>query len=226
MTIRKGAVTLTNTKTFGYIRVSSKEQNEARQVDTMAQQGVHERDIYIDKASGKDTDRAQYQALKAVVRAGDTVIFDSITRMSRSMDDTKREYEWFVDHGVSLRFIAEPMLNTDASEKDDDVLKRAVSDIVLTVLAAFAEKERHDIRKRQAEGIAAARKRGKHLGRPRIAYATLSDEDKARFNAEYARWKDGAQTAAAMMQALDMKRTTFYKVVGEYESLHAAEVRN
>lgn len=137
---------------FAYIRVSSKDQNEARQVDTMVAQGVPEANVYIDKASGKDTDRAQYQTLKGKLRAGDTIVFDSISRMSRSMDDTKREYEWYISKGIALEFAKEPMLNTTGTAQDD-VLQRAIGDIILTILSAFAEKERDDIRVRQAEGI-------------------------------------------------------------------------
>ncbi|WP_042224129.1 recombinase family protein [Oceanobacillus manasiensis] len=206
-------------KTFGYIRVSSKEQNEARQVHTMQELGVHERDIYVDKASGKNTDRPKYQALKSVLRQGDTVIFDSITRMSRSMDDTKDEYKWFVDHGISLQFVHEPMLNTVATDENGDVLQRAISDIILTLLSAFAEKERLDIRQRQAEGIRTAKQKGKHLGRPKVSFNTLPADQKEVFKAQYRRWKDGEQTAVQTMENVDMKKTTFYKIVKEYEDI-------
>lgn len=207
---------LSNVKTFAYIRVSSKDQNEARQVDTMLELGVHERDIYIDKLSGRDTERPQYQALKAVVRPGDTIIFDSITRMSRNMTDIKNEYDSFKQTGVLLKFVNEPMLNTETINQDD-TMQRAVSDIILTLLSAFAEKERDDIRKRQAEGIASARKRGQHLGRPRIGYDTLDDQQRALFHDEYKRWKDGQQTAVQTFKNVGLTKSTFYKVVREYE---------
>ncbi len=111
-------------KTFAYIRVSSKEQNEARQVETMKKEGIDERDMYIDKASGKDFNRPKYQLLKQLVRKDDTIVFDSITRMGRNMDETLKEYEWFNENGVLLRFIKEPMINTN-NEKDD-VMKEAI----------------------------------------------------------------------------------------------------
>lgn len=209
---------MTQTKKFAYIRVSSKEQNEDRQVDTMKALGVEERDIFIDKASGKNTERPRYQAMKAILRRGDTVIFDSITRMSRNMDDTKREYEWFVKEGIALEFVQEPMLNT-AGKEGDDVLQRAISDIILTLLAAFAEKEREDIRVRQREGIDAAKRRGKHLGRPRIGFDTLDDAQRNAFINAYKRWKQGEQTAVETFTALDMTKSTFYKIVREYEAI-------
>ena len=152
-------------KIFGYVRVSSKEQNEARQLETMRKEGIEERDIFIDKASGKNFDRPQYQLLKQMVREGDTVVFDSITRMGRNMNDTMKEYEWFVENGVQLRFIKEPMINT--SNEQDDIMKQAIQKIILTLLTAFAEKERDEIKTRQAEGIAVAKAQGKHLGRPK-----------------------------------------------------------
>ncbi|MFZ3576770.1 recombinase family protein [Virgibacillus sp. DJP39] len=206
-------------KTFAYIRVSSKDQNEARQVDTMQRLGVNERDVYVDKVSGKNTNRPQYQALKTQARKGDTVIFDSITRMSRNMNDIKAEFKYFVDKGVSLQFVHEPMLNTTATDENGDVLQRAISDIILTLLSAFAEKERTDINERQAEGIAAAKRNGKQLGRPTVTYNTLTKEQRDLFNVQYRRWKEGAQTAVETMNNVDMKKTTFYKIVKEYEGL-------
>ncbi len=201
---------------FAYIRVSSKDQNEARQVDTMKALGVEDANVYIDKASGKDTDRAQYQRMKEKLRAGDIVVFDSITRMSRSMADTKREYEWYVSQGIALEFVNEPMLNT-AGKDGDDVMQRAISDIILTLLAAFAEKERADIRTRQAEGIASARKRGQRLGRPTIDYTTLSNEQRVLFNEQYRRWKDGQQTAVQTFTNVGLTKNTFYKIAKQYE---------
>lgn len=202
-------------KTFAYIRVSSKEQNEARQYDEMKALGIDNRDIYIDKASGKDTNRPKYQALKENVRAGDTVVFDSITRLSRNMDDVKNEYKWFTDQGVLLRFIKEPMLNSKTDEQG--VLDRAIADVILTILAAFSQAERESIRDRQRAGIEAAKKRGKHLGRPKKSYATMSAAERQDFANEYNAWKAGKQTAVETFQRLELTKTTFYKIVKEYE---------
>lgn len=196
-------------KTFAYIRISSKDQNEARQLKNMEEIGItNERDIFIDKQSGKDFNRPKYQALKQMVREGDTVVFDSITRMGRNMNDTMKEYEWFVDNGVNLVFIKEPMINTDNNE--DDVMKKAIQKIILTLLTAFAEKERTEIRTRQAEGIAVA-KLNKHLGRP-IEH-TATDE----FIKVYDRWKAGEITGVQAMEDSGLKKATFYRVVKAYE---------
>ncbi|WP_426621030.1 recombinase family protein [Bacillus amyloliquefaciens] len=114
----------------------------------MLKEGIAERDLFIDKQSGKDFERPAYKTLKQVVRTGDTVVFDSITRMGRNMKETQKEYDWFIDNGIKLKFIKEPMINS--TEDQDDILKEAIQKIVLTILTAFAEKEREDIRERQA----------------------------------------------------------------------------
>ena len=195
-------------KIFGYVRVSSKEQNEARQMETMRKEGIEERDIFIDKASGKNFERPQYQLLKQMVREGDTLLFDSITRMGRNMDDTMKEYKWFVENGVQLRFIKESMINT--SNEHDDVMKRAIQTIILTLLTAFAEKEREEIKTRQAEGIAVAKAKGKHLGRPKT-------EITQEFERAYKQWKDNEITAVEAMKKVNVPRSTFYRIVKEYE---------
>lgn len=196
-------------KIFAYIRVSSKDQNEARQIETMKKEGINERDMFIDKTSGKSFDRPQYQLLKQMVREGDVVVFDSITRMGRNMNDTMKEYEWFVEHGVQLRFIKESMINT--SNEQDDIMKQAIQKIILTLLTAFAQKEREEIKTRQAEGIAVAKAEGKHLGRPK----TDITPD---FKEAYKAWKEGSVTAVEAMKQAGMAKATFYRKVKEYES--------
>lgn len=196
-------------KTFAYIRVSSKEQNESRQIETMKREGIDERDMYIDKASGKDFDRPKYQLLKQLVRNGDTVVFDSITRMGRNMNETLNEYEWFDENGVLLRFIKEPMINTN--NQKDDIMKQAIQKIILTLLTAFAEKEREEIKTRQAEGIAVAKKQGIKFGRP------LIDLPKD-FESLYKRWKSKEITAVQFINIVGMSKATFYRKVKEYEA--------
>lgn len=195
-------------KKFAYIRISSKDQNESRQIETMLKEGINERDMFIDKASGKNFDRPQYKLLKQMVREGDIVIFDSITRMGRNMNDTMKEYEWFVENGIQLRFIKEPMIDT-SSEKND-VMKQAIQKIILTLLTAFAEKEREDIKTRQAEGIAVARAQGKHLGRPKANITSA-------FKEAYKLWKNEEITAVEAMEKSNMAKSTFYRKVKEYE---------
>lgn len=204
-------------KKFGYIRISSQEQNEDRQVDTMLKIGIDERDLFIDKASGKNLDRVKYQALKETLREGDTVVFDSLTRLSRNMNDITNEYAWFVDNGIRLKFLNEPYLDTTDERENQDVMKEAINRIVLTILSAFAQKEREDIKKRQREGIEAARKRGKHLGRPK---KELTEEQKELFIELYNRWKNEELTAVEFMKELGISKSMFYKVVKKYEEEH------
>lgn len=150
--------------TYAYIRVSHIDQNESRQVETMTKQGIIKENIFTDKLSGKDTNRPSYQALKVQVQEGDTIVFDSITRLSRNYYDTKDEYEYYLKKGVYLEFVKEPMLNTP-KKKVDDIVQVALADVILTLLAAFAQKEREDIKLRQKEGIAIAKTQGKYKGR-------------------------------------------------------------
>ena len=200
-------------KHFGYVRISSKDQNEARQIKNMLNAGIDERDIYIDKQSGKNFDRPQYQAMKdpSRLREGDTIVFDSITRMGRNMDETLKEYRWFVENGINLEFIKEPMINTN--NETDDVILKAIQQAVLVILTAFAEKERSDIRVRQAEGIEAAKRTGTKFGRP---LKTLPEE----WDELYLQWKNGQIKAVEFMDQIGMKKSTFYKKVNEYELLN------
>lgn len=199
-------------KRFAYIRVSDKDQNEDRQVATMKKEGIDDRDVFIEKMSGKNFERPKYQLLKQLVREGDEIVFDSITRMGRSMNETLKEYEWFVENGIHLKFIKEPMINT--SNEQDDIIKQAIQRVILTVLAAFAEKERIDTKIRQAEGIQAAREKGKHLGRPK---AVITPE----FKIAYKQWLNKEITAVDAMKKANVSKTTFYRLVKTIEGKEA-----
>jgi DNA invertase Pin-like site-specific DNA recombinase len=195
-------------KTFAYIHISSNDQNVTRKIEEMKAEGIHERNIFIDMESGKEYDRPNFQLLKQIIRKGDTVVFDSITHMGLNMNETMSEYEWFVQHGIQLRFIKEPMINTN--NKMDDILKQTIQKIILTLLSAFAEKERKEIKIRHTEGIAVAKKRGVY-GRPPIALPKDWGE-------YYKRWRAREITAVEFMNAMGMKKTTFYRKVKEYEA--------
>ena len=131
--------------------------------------------------------------------------------MGRNMDETLKEYRWFVEHGINLEFIKEPMINTNS--ETDDVILKAIQQAVLVILTAFAEKERSDIRVRQAEGIEAAKRKGTKFGRP---LKTLPEE----WDELYLQWKNGQIKAVEFMDQIGMKKSTFYKKVNEYELLH------
>ncbi|MBY0598074.1 recombinase family protein [Bacillus bingmayongensis] len=198
-------------KKFGYVRVSSKDQNEERQIQNMKDLGIEERDIFIDKESGKNMERENYQMLKRLVRTGDTIMFDSLTRLGRNMNDTLEEFRYYEKHKVNLQFIKEPYINVNyTGESTNDVIQSAIQKATLTILSAFAEKERIDIKQRQAEGIALARKQGRRLGRPPVE---ITEE----FTDAYKEWKSGSITAVGAMKKYGIKRSSFYKLAKQYE---------
>ncbi len=198
-------------KKFGYVRVSSKDQNKERQIENMKYLGIEDRDIFIDKKSGKNMKRENYQMLKRLARTGDTIVFDSLTRLGRSMNDVLEEFRYFEQQRINLQFIKEPFINVNYNgETANDVIQQAVQKATLTILSAFAEKERNDIKQRQAEGIALAKKKGKHLGRPPVQ---ITDQ----FIQAYRDWQSGKITAVGAMRKYDIKRSSFYKLVKEYE---------
>ncbi|MGG0458830.1 recombinase family protein [Bacillus mycoides] len=198
-------------KKFGYVRVSSKDQNEERQIQNMKDLGIEDRDIFRDKESGKNMERENYQMLKRLVRTGDTIVFDSLTRLGRNMNDTLEEFRYYEKHKVNLQFIKEPYINVNyIGESTNDVIQSAIQKATLTILSAFAEKERIDIKQRQAEGIALARKQGKRLGRPPVE---ITEE----FTDAYKEWKTGSITAVGAMKKYGIKRSSFYKLAKQYE---------
>ncbi|MGE6593877.1 recombinase family protein [Bacillus mycoides] len=201
-----------NTKKLGYVRVSSKDQNEERQIVNMRKNGIDERDIFIDKKTGSNMDRENYQAMKRYARSGDTIVFDSLTRLGRTMNDILEEFKYYEEQKINLEFLKEPFINvTYNGNATNDVIQSAIQKATATILSAFAEKERQDIRQRQAEGIALAKSQGKHLGRPRIQ---ITQE----FINAYNQWKEGRITATAAMKISNItSSSTFYRVVKRFE---------
>ncbi|MCU5684696.1 recombinase family protein [Bacillus wiedmannii] len=199
-------------KKFGYVRVSSKDQNEERQIINLKNIGIDERDIFIDKQSGKTMDRENYQYMKKFARTGDTIVFDSLTRLGRTMVDILDEFRYYEEHKINLQFLKEPFINvTYNGDATKDVIQSAIQKATATILSAFAEKERVDTNKRQAEGIAAAQAKGKHLGRPQTQ---ITQE----FIDAYNEWKKGKITARNAMKKSNIPSTTFYRLVKRYES--------
>ncbi|MGX5634518.1 recombinase family protein, partial [Bacillus thuringiensis] len=118
-------VNILQDKKFGYVRVSSKDQNEERQIENMKYFGIEDRDIFIDKQSGKNMKRENYQMLKRLARTGDTIIFDSLTRLGRSMNDVLEEFRYFEKQRVNLQFIKEPFINVNYNgETTNDVIQQ------------------------------------------------------------------------------------------------------
>ncbi len=148
---------------YGYIRVSAKDQNEARQLLAMREFGVPAGQIVVEKCSGKDFRRPCYQKLSKKLRPGDLLIIKSIDRLGRNYEEILEQWRVLTkEKGVDIVVLDMPLLDT---RRGKDLMGAFLSDIVLQVLSFVAENERSSIRQRQAEGIAAARKRGTHLGR-------------------------------------------------------------
>ena len=148
----------------GYARVSTREQNEARQLDALTAAGIARRDIYLDKQSGKDFDRPQYQRLLRRLRRDDVLYIQSIDRLGRNYEEIIEQWRILTkEKGVDIVVLDMPLLDT---RRGKDLLGTFLADIVLQVLSFVAENERANIRQRQADGIAAAKARGVRFGRP------------------------------------------------------------
>lgn len=197
----------TESRTYYYARVSSKEQNLDRQLAAFTALGASERDIITDKQSGKDTNRPGYQALKTtMLRSGDTLVIKSLDRLSRSKADIKAELQYFKDNNIRVKVLDLPTTLADYPKGQEWVFDM-VNNILIEVLGSIAESERQTIRQRQAEGIAAAKAKGKKLGRPAVEFPSNWKE-------VYASWKDGNITAKKAMEQTGLKRNSFYKLAG------------
>jgi DNA invertase Pin-like site-specific DNA recombinase len=195
---------------FGYVRVSSKDQNEARQIDSLKEIGISDRDIFIDKQSGKNFKRDQYQLMKRMMRKGDVIYIHSLDRFGRNKDEILSEWrELTKELEVDIVVLDMPLLDTS---KHKDSIGTFIADLILQVLSWMAEEERERILKRQREGIDSALERGIKFGRPII---NITDE----FIAAYKRWKSGDLTAVEAMKECHLKKTTFYNKVKEYEEI-------
>lgn len=196
--------------TWGYIRVSSKEQNVDRQVEQILPLVTTKSHLIIEKKSGKDFERPKYLALKDIMNEHDTLIIKSLDRLGRNYSMIKNEWKDLQDRKIYIKVLDNEILDT-SKFKDNDLMAQFISNIVLEVLSFGAEKERIDIHQRQAEGIQSALKRGVKFGRPNVKFP----DD---WNEYYPLWKKKEITAVEMMNALNLKKTTFYKLVKEYEN--------
>ncbi|MES9699969.1 MULTISPECIES: recombinase family protein [Bacillus] len=151
---------------FGYIRISSKQQNEKRQIESLLEKGILKENIYIDKQSGKNFDRPAYQELKSKVQPGDTIYFHEIDRFARNFAEGKEEVDFYSRMSVQLIFLDMEYLNSMMTH--DDVITRAFGHMQVLMHLAIAEKEREKMKKRQDEGIALAQKSGVKFGRPKV----------------------------------------------------------
>ena len=193
---------------YGYIRVSSRDQNEDRQWIALKKAGVPERNIYLDKQSGKDFDRPQYKKLLQKIKKGDLLHIKSIDRLGRNYAEIQEQWRVLTkERNIDIIVLDMPLLDT---RRGKDLLGTFLSDIVLQVLSFVAENERANIHQRQAEGIAAAKAKGIRFGRPP---KPLPEN----FQWIYQRWKTGEITGTAAARACGMPLATFRYRANIYE---------
>lgn len=198
-------------KVYGYARVSSTEQNLDRQILAL-QEYVKPENIVVDKQSGKDLDRPGYQALKGMfgLRPGDELYVVSLDRLSRSKSDIQKELAWFKEHQIRLMILDLPSTLITVPEGQKWILDM-IQNILIEVLSSMAEQERILIRKRQREGIEAARKKGKHLGRPFLKLPSNFEE-------VCTEWRNGKITAVEAQRQLGMSSSSFYREVKKHQN--------
>lgn len=191
-------------KIFGYARVSSKEQNEERQLEAFKEFNIDERDIYIDKQSGKDFNREQYNVLKNALRENDLLVIKSIDRLGRNYNMIIDEWKDITKNiKADIVVIDMPLLDT---RNNKDLLGNFISDLVLQILSYVAEQERSFIKQRQKEGINVAKNNGVKFGRPKI-------EKPQNFDIVVNKWKNKEIKSKEAMELLGLKANTFYNMV-------------
>lgn len=194
-----------NINTYGYVRVSSRDQNEARQMHAMAEQQIPLNHIFMDKQSGKDFDRPQYKRLLRRLKKGDLLVVHSIDRLGRNYDEILEQWRIITKEKQADIYVLDfPLLDTRSRVGNGDLTGRFVSDLVLQTLAYVAQKERESIRQRQAEGIAAAKARNVHFGRQAMPRPAEFDELRRR-------WAQGDISARAAAKYLNISHNTFLR---------------
>lgn len=200
---------LTIAEIYGYVRVSTKEQNEDRQMIALRELAVPERNIFIDKQSGKDFERPQYKKLLRKMKKDDLLCIKSIDRLGRNYEEILAQWRILTkDKGIDIMVLDMPLLDT---RRGKDLMGTFLSDIVLQVLSFVAENERVNIRQRQAEGIAAAKARGVRFGR-------LPKPLPPNFRTVYQRWKHGEITGTEAAKECGMPLSTFRYRAEIYQS--------
>lgn len=188
-------------KTYGYIRVSSQDQNEARQRIALSQYQIPKKQLFIDKQSGKDFDRPAYRRMVRRFRPGDQLYILSIDRLGRNYEEIQKEWRVLTKEiGIDICVIDMPLLDT---RQGKDLMGTFIADLVLQILSFVAQSERENIRKRQAEGISAAKQRGVKFGRPE---RPLPPE----FHKLHKAWRDKKITLRQAAQGCNMPVGTFY----------------
>ncbi len=196
---------------YGYIRVSTKDQNPERQLLAMQGQQIKQKNIYLDKMSGKSFARPQYLRLIGKLKKGDVIIIKSIDRLGRNYEEILRQWRKITKEiGADIQVIDMPLLNTNTSH--GDLTGVFIADLVLQILAYVAETERAFIRQRQAEGIAVAKQRG-------IQFGCRKKEVPMEFEKYYRLWKEDKISLRKAAEILEMNYSTFYRRCMEQKSM-------
>lgn len=197
-------------KIFGYVRVSTQEQNEDRQVLSLVNWGIPKENIIVEKISGKTKydDRDGYRYLKSLLRNGDTLVVHELTRLGRNYREIKEEFERLCKLNVAIVVLDIPLLDT-RKKNDNDILSELIASLALNIFAYISDEEIRTLNKRRKEGIDAAKARGIHCGRKPLPIPQ-------NFLEECRKWKAGQQTAVATRNVLGLSHTTFYAMVKKY----------
>jgi len=199
-------------KKYGYIRVSSTDQNEDRQLFAMEEMKVPEDYLFIDKKSGKDFDRPEYQRMIELLKPGDLLYIKSIDRLGRNYEEIQNQWRILTkEKDIDIFVIDMPLLDT---RREKNLLGTFIADLVLQVLSFVAQSERESIKQRQKEGIAAAKARGVKFGRPEIVVP-------AEFGDLVKKWDKGQISTEAACKLCKMGRSTFFQRVHEYRLLQS-----
>lgn len=194
-------------KIYGYVRCSSTDQNEDRQMIALREVSVPEKNIFMDKQSGKDFDRLNYKKLVQELKAGDLLYILSIDRLGRNYEEIQNQWRILTKEiGIDICVLDMPLLDT---RNGKDLMGTFISDLVLQILSFVAQNERENIKKRQAEGIAAAKARGVRFGRPEKA----APDD---FGKIVEAWEQKKLPFADALEMCDMSEATFYRRLREY----------
>jgi len=201
-------------KKFGYMRVSTKDQNEARQVKELLEFGINERDIYLDKQSGKNFARENYLLLRdRQLRKGDLLVITSIDRFGRNYQEILEEWRYITKViGADIHVLDMPILDTRQRGGAEDPMGSLINDIILQLLSYVADRERTNIRQRQREGIIVAQEKGIRFGRPIIEFPEGWDD-------LFEKWKAQEIRTIDFYQQLGIRKSTFYVMVERYEKL-------
>ena len=195
---------------YGYIRVSSTDQNEDRQLIALTEIGVPEKNIFMDKQSGKNFDRPQYQKLVKKLKSGDLLYILSIDRLGRNYEEIQNQWRILTkEKGVDICVLDMPLLDT---RQGKDLMGTFIADLVLQILSFVAQSERENIRKRQEQGIAAAKAKGVRFGRPE---KPVPDN----FEKLVSDWEKKKVSFEDTLKLCDMSEATFYRKLREYRLL-------